>query len=175
MSDPQYSPMQQFKRRLYAMRNGIVADTLRRAGSPYRIIFGLNLPQLREIAASTPGSLRGELYADVRCRESRLVSSLLIDPARLTTDEAAMLLSATLDTEDADLLCHAALRHLPHAESVALFLLTPPSAPLARYGALRLLLNILRGPLPARLRPAVESTLSDPLTAPLATRLLESE
>ena len=35
------------------MRNGIVADTLRKAGSPYRIIFGLNLPQISEIARVT--------------------------------------------------------------------------------------------------------------------------
>ena len=35
------------------MRNGIVADTLRKAGSPYRIIFGLNQPQISEIARVT--------------------------------------------------------------------------------------------------------------------------
>ena len=33
--------MQIVKRHFFAMRNGIIADTLRRAGSPYHIIFGL--------------------------------------------------------------------------------------------------------------------------------------
>ncbi len=40
----------EIKQRLYAMRNGVIADSLRNAGSPYRSIFGLNLPQLTEIA-----------------------------------------------------------------------------------------------------------------------------
>ena len=49
MSD--FNPLQNIKRRFFALRNGVIADTLRRAGSPFKIIFGLNLPQLAEIAA----------------------------------------------------------------------------------------------------------------------------
>ena len=36
----------------FALRNGEVASRLRKAGSPYKIIFGLLVPQLEQIAAS---------------------------------------------------------------------------------------------------------------------------
>ncbi len=51
-----YNDMQTIKRRFFAMRNGIIADVLRRGGSPFRIIFGLNLPQIVEIAAENEAS-----------------------------------------------------------------------------------------------------------------------
>ena len=42
--------LQQIKSRFMAMRNGIVADALRKGGMPHKVIFGLNVPQLSEIA-----------------------------------------------------------------------------------------------------------------------------
>lgn len=50
MGDTTFNKMQLLKRRFFAMRNGAVADSLRRQGADYRIIFGLNLPQLVDIA-----------------------------------------------------------------------------------------------------------------------------
>lgn len=65
MSD--FSRLQHVKRRFFAMRNGVIADTYRRAGSPFRIIFGLNLPQITEIAAEfAPDSeLAAELWPTI--------------------------------------------------------------------------------------------------------------
>ena len=54
----QYNQMQIIKRRFFAMRNGIIADTLRKAGLDYRMIFGLNLPQITDIAADLPHTPR---------------------------------------------------------------------------------------------------------------------
>ena len=42
--------IKEIKHSFLAFRNGIVSDTLRKAGMPYGIIFGLQLPQLAEIA-----------------------------------------------------------------------------------------------------------------------------
>ena len=53
-TETSFNDMQTVKRAFFAMRNGVIADTLRRAGSPFKIIFGLNLPQISEIAARTP-------------------------------------------------------------------------------------------------------------------------
>ena len=50
----EFNQIQLIKRRFFAMRNGIVADTIRKAGFDYRMIFGLNLPQLKDIAAELP-------------------------------------------------------------------------------------------------------------------------
>lgn len=72
-----------------AYRNGIVADVYRKAGiSCYSIIFGLNLPQLKEIAAEAgkDAELAQELWDDTHVRESRLLSTWLW-PADMITPE----------------------------------------------------------------------------------------
>ena len=53
MEEKTYSPMQTVKRGFFAMRNGVIADTLRKGGSTFRIIFCLNLPQFVDIAYTT--------------------------------------------------------------------------------------------------------------------------
>lgn len=63
-----------------AMRNGIVGDIYRRAGIDcYKIIFGLNLPQMREIACDyeKDAELAAALWNDKTVRESRLLSTWL--------------------------------------------------------------------------------------------------
>lgn len=47
----EFNQIQEIKRRFFAMRNGIVADTMRKGGLGYKMVFGLNLPQIVEIAA----------------------------------------------------------------------------------------------------------------------------
>ena len=42
----EFNQTQEIKRRFFAMRNGIVADTIRKAGLQDKMIFGLNLPQI---------------------------------------------------------------------------------------------------------------------------------
>ncbi len=82
---PEYNRMQIIKRRFFAMRNGIIADTLRKAGLEYKIIFGLNLPQITEIAAEQPheADLAEELWADRRTRESLMLAPMLYPAAEL--------------------------------------------------------------------------------------------
>ena len=67
-----FNEMQTVKRHFFALRNGVIADALRRAGSPFRIIFGLNLPQIAEIAMKTPHSRASvEQYDDARKHDAR--------------------------------------------------------------------------------------------------------
>ena len=56
-----FNTMQTLKRRFFAMRNGLLADQMRRAGSNFRIIFGLNIIQLNEIAADYGSQPRSRL------------------------------------------------------------------------------------------------------------------
>lgn len=78
------------KQRIYVMRNGVVADTLRAGGCPYRLIFGLNLPQLREIAAEygPDESLARELLTHPDLRENILMAMLLYPREALTVETA---------------------------------------------------------------------------------------
>lgn len=85
--------MQMLKRRLYAMRNGIVADSMRHAGCPYRLIFGLNLPQLTEIAAVTGKSaeMAESLWNDSDLRESALIAPMIYPVEALTPEKHSKL------------------------------------------------------------------------------------
>lgn len=178
----QYNQMQIIKRRFFAMRNGIIADTLRKAGLDYRMIFGLNLPQITDIAADLPHtpSLAAELWADTRTRESLLLAPMLYPVDQMSADTAAAWLAQAPTTEVADVLCLRLLRHHPDALAIALDALDA-TAEITRYAALRLLFNLLiiagtsAATLAADIRPHVEAAHASatPLTRPISSQLLD--
>lgn len=94
------------------MRNGVIADTLRKAGSPYRIIFGLNLPQLREIADEFAGEtdLADTLWHNTTTRESRMAALLMYQRQGVDDDRVERLIASTDDCEIADTLVMTLLR-----------------------------------------------------------------
>ena len=71
--------MQHIKSRFFALRNGVIADRLRKSGSPYKIIFGLMLPQMEQIAGECVPSkeLAEMLWNNRSTRESRLLASMV--------------------------------------------------------------------------------------------------
>lgn len=145
MEAVQYNDMQQVKRRFFAMRNGIIADTLRQAGSPFRIIFGLNLPQIIDIASQTPhtADLAERLWANTTTRESRLLAPMLYPREEFDIDTARRWVSSVETPEVADILCHRLLRHCPFATELAKELSEKTSTPIETYTALRLAFNIV--------------------------------
>ena len=187
----EYNRMQIIKRRFFAMRNGIIADTLRKAGLDYRMIFGLNLPQITEIAADQPkgADMAEELWADRRTRESLLLAPMLYPAAGMDAGTAMRWMSEVPNTEVADVLCLKLLRHIPHALDTAISAITS-DAPMMRYTALRLMLNLLNLsstpagreaglPSPVELaetfRPFAEAELAaaEPVTRGVAAQLLD--
>lgn len=103
-------------------RNGIVADSLRKAGMPYGIIFGLQLPQLRQIAAELRASLdettlinlASELHEERNVRESRILAMAIFPPTAFSEEIAVNWLTDLKSREEADLLPFLLLRHTPH-------------------------------------------------------------
>ena len=75
-----FNDMQQIKRHFFAMRNGIVADVLRKAGSPFRIIFGLTLPQITDVANATGknAELARRLWDNKTTRCSMLLAPMIM-------------------------------------------------------------------------------------------------
>lgn len=145
-NDPRFSEFQNIKRKFFALRNGIVADALRQGGDPHRLIFGLTVVQLRQIAQVTEAStaLADMLWANDTTRESRLLAPLVYPKDCLPQARAAEMLSQVLSAEEADMLCHGALRHYPYALDIALQALERTDAtPVQVYAALRLLFNIV--------------------------------
>lgn len=138
-----YNQMQALKRRMYAMRNGVVADTLRKGGSPFQIIFGVNLPQLAEIAADMPHTkeFATEVWHNTTTRESMLIATMLMPHADFTEADAMCWINEAPHSEIIDVLCLKLLRHLPFALALAQRLLDSPT-PQHQYAGLRLMCNL---------------------------------
>lgn len=136
----QFNDIQKVKRRFFALRNGIIADTLRKAGCPHKIIFGLNMPQIKEIASEIghDENLALHLWANTSTRESMLLAPMLIDTGSLNFDKVTSMVMECPSTEILDNLCHSLLRLSPHSYDWALKLAESDS-PLMRYAAMRLL------------------------------------
>lgn len=124
--------LSEIKHHFMAYRNGIIADTLRKAGYPHKIIFGLQLPQLKQIADRIMQDLSREssdslssqsristiaqaLWQDKDVRESRLLATYLMDSTALTPEDCLKLADESLTQEEADMLAFRVLRHRPDA------------------------------------------------------------
>ena len=140
----QYSEMQLIKRRFFAMRNGVIADALRKGGVDTPIIFGLNLPQIVEIAAEQDArpELAEQLWSDVRTRESRLLAPMVYPVELMSEDDAERWLVTAGNIETADIVCHRLLRRHPSAAALAVKHAYDDD-PMARYTSRRLMLNLL--------------------------------
>lgn len=168
------TPMQNLRRRMYVMRNGVLADSLRASGCPYRLIWGLNLPQLTDIARETEPSreLAVALWHDTELREARLMAPMLYPAAELTYDEALAMARDVRWAEDADILCFKLMRHTPYAARLAARL-AADDAPLMRYTGLRLYFRLVAEHAAEALAAAeAELRRPDALTA-LASMLAE--
>ncbi len=113
--------IKEIKHSFMAFRNGIVSDTLRKAGMPYNIIFGLQLPQIAEIARNNDKNLElaDALWQDSGVRESRLLACYLYPLAEVNEDKAYELASSVQTIEEADILSFRLLRNLAFADALA--------------------------------------------------------
>ncbi|MCM1292739.1 MAG: DNA alkylation repair protein [Bacteroides sp.] len=136
----EFNQLQSIKRRFFAMRNGVIADTMRRNGSPFRIIFGLVLPQIQEIADATgyDRDLADKLWSNTSTRESMLLAPMLIDPCSFTPMDAREWIEQSPCAEVVDILVHRLIRKMPTAYDLAMSLVDSNSD-LTRYAALRIL------------------------------------
>lgn len=139
-----FNDMQTVKRHFFALRNGIIADTFRRAGASYKIVFGLNLPQIAEVASVTPHSpeLAQALWDNSTTRESRLIAPMLYPAEKMDRATAIKWMSEINEAEVADILCMKLLRRLPFAAELVDEAAGSDSA-WAAYTAMRLALNLL--------------------------------
>lgn len=114
------------RKEFYALRNGMTADTLRKGGMEQKYIFGLQLPQIKELAErfrpdtnEEAAQLARTLWADSDCREARLTACFLMPPSAITEEEAHEWALSVATREEADILAFRLLRYLPFAGSLA--------------------------------------------------------
>ncbi|MCH5241034.1 MAG: hypothetical protein J1F67_01230 [Muribaculaceae bacterium] len=108
------------KKNFFSLRNGIIADSLRKLYPTGKIIYGLNVPQFMQLAKKYPKdvTLGLNLWDDKGCRESRLFSLYLIPPSELEKGNAKSMLLDVDSTEEAEFLPFRLLRHLPYAREL---------------------------------------------------------
>lgn len=163
---PEFNAMQRVKRRFFAMRNGDLAAQMVSHGARYKINFGLNLPQISEIARDflpggreyeeiTAGAEHGAGHAfdsadfarrlrdNVTTRESMLIAPMLFPVEMLAFEEALEWAKSVPTPEIADVLCLKLLRRSDEAAAVVKRLMES-DVDLHRYTALRLALNLLQ-------------------------------
>ena len=77
------------KKELRAAMNGIASAQMRQAGAPYKLIFGVELPRLQNIAKEfTPNHQLAQRLWSENIRESKLLASMLM-PLDLFSEELA--------------------------------------------------------------------------------------
>ncbi|MCM1518590.1 MAG: DNA alkylation repair protein [Pseudoflavonifractor sp.] len=171
----EYNLMQSVKRDMFAMRNGAVADHIRRLGNPYRIIFGLNLPQISEIAARYAGDtdLAERLWANVSTRESMLMAPMIYPPEKMTEETAMRWIEGIPSAETADVLCLKLLKKLSFAPGLV-DRLAGSDRDMDRYVALRLAFNLLPDGMERALRLAqAEQAKGIALTVSISGALID--
>lgn len=143
--DPTFGKMQNIKRRFFALRNGDIAAVLRKSGSPYRIIFGLQLPQIVEVASATgtDAEMAERLWANDSTRESRLMAPMVADRTEFSPADAKRWIASLMSVEETDILCHRLLRHLSFAPELVEEFAADGNDDMRRYLALRLARNLV--------------------------------
>ena len=133
----------QIRQEFFVYRNGLLADNLREAGDNHRMIFGLTLTQIQDIAKSIEPNedVALELWQSKETREARLIAPMLYPMEKFTEDMALQWTSQIENTEVADNMCHKLLRRTPFASSLCCKLAAGND--LERYTAMRLAINLI--------------------------------
>lgn len=136
--------IQEIRKEFFAYRNGVVADQLRSAGDPHKMIMGCQLADLIAITShyEKDAALAQALWDDFQSRECRMAATMLYPVEEFAMKTALAWCQSVESAEIADVLCHRLLRHLNYAPALW-ERLREIDQPLVRYTAYRLLLNLL--------------------------------
>lgn len=112
--------IREIKHDFMAFRNGIIADSLRKVGYDHEIIFGLQIPDISNIARKHNPSkpLAFQLFNDSKVRESRLLSFHLFPKDEMTKEEIEGIMRNLKTREEAEILSFRLLRFLPFASEI---------------------------------------------------------
>lgn len=138
--------IQDIKQTLYAYRNGVVADSLRKSGDPHHTIFGLLLPQLSDIALQVgkDKAIAIELWNQTTSRECRLLAPMVYPPEELTLTSGKGMIAEAINKEEIDILCLKLLSRTPWAQNLANEIIQDSSGKdNYAYAAPRLMLNLM--------------------------------
>ena len=108
------------KKDFFALRNGVIADAIRKLYEPGATIYGLTVEQFLQLAKKYPKDLEFglKLWNDQNTRESRLFALYVIPAASLDKATAKRMIHEVGSIEEAEFLAFKILRHLPFAKEL---------------------------------------------------------
>lgn len=134
------------KARLRLYMNGVMAQSLRERGLKYRLIFGIELPRLKEIAARyVPDHDLAQALWKEEIRECRILAGLLQPVDTFFPEIADIWLAQMHDTEIIDFTCMNLFRRLPYASEKAFEWMASDEV-LTEYAGFRLMCHLLSRP-----------------------------
>ena len=115
-----HETVREIKGKLRLFMNGVLSQSLREKGLKYRLIFGVELPRLREIAAGyEPSHELAQALWKEDIRECKILAAYLQPTDTFYPDFADLWMEQIHNTELADYVCMALFRRLPYASQKA--------------------------------------------------------
>ena len=109
------------KKELRACMNGILSARMREAGMPFRLIFGVELPRLRNIADEFPQNkeFANHLWSQ-NIRETKLLAIMLMPPEAFTPEILNNWAKTMVTAEEAQIMAMALLSKSNHAKETSI-------------------------------------------------------
>ena len=115
-----HETIRQIKAQLRLFMNGVLSQSLREKGLQYRLIFGVELPRLKEIAAGyEPNHDLAQALWKEDIRECKILAACLQTADTFDPELADYWMESVHNTELADYLCMLLFRRLPYASQKA--------------------------------------------------------
>lgn len=111
--------LKQIKHLFMSYRNGMVADALIKGGYPFKVIYGLQIPQISSVAGEIgKDDILAEQLWKENSRESRLLAIYLFSPKKLNLNKSIELASSLKTREEAEILSFRLFRYLDFASEL---------------------------------------------------------
>ena len=112
--------LREIKKELRGVMNGVVSQSMREKGLNYKVIFGVELHRLREMAETLPHSpeLAGMLWKE-NIRECRLLAAMIYPPEKFGDDLADLWVEQMNFPEEAECTVMHLFQYLPYASQKA--------------------------------------------------------
>lgn len=114
------STIREIKSKFRLFMNGVISQSLREKGLQYRLIFGIELPRIKEIAAQyEPNHELAQALWKEDIRECKILAAYLQPVESFYPEIADIWMEQIHNTELADYVCMALFRRLPYASQKA--------------------------------------------------------
>lgn len=112
--------IKEIKKELRAAMNGVLSAKMRQAGMPYRLVFGVELPRLQEIAREfQPSRELAQALWHEEVRECKILASLLMPVGEMLPEVADIWVDEMPTAEIAQTCCMYLLSREPWAAELA--------------------------------------------------------